>query len=218
MAIGCASNNTAAGNTAAGNTTTGNTAAGNTAAGRESPRVLWLRRPGRRSIVSFPSLSKSRIWIENGQKGPHAADKSCSCLIESRSWSVINRPWRNDQRIDPRRSRPLPPRAGWYGRASDRDLKKDLKKDLKNYQSYQSYQEDPAPRGYNEPAGERLAQTAPRMRQPGGPSATTLRSLWLKPPPAVLLSPSREGIDRSMCGSWNFRQRLAFARIVVFVC
>jgi len=113
MAIGCASNNTAA---------------GNTAAGRESPRVLWLTRPGCCSIVSLPSLSKSRIWIENGQKGPHAADKSCSCLIESRSRSVINRPWRNDQRIDPRRSRPLPPRVGWYGRASDQDLKKDLKK------------------------------------------------------------------------------------------
>ena len=199
MAIGCASNNTAA---------------GNTAAGRESPRVLWLRRPGCCLIVSLPSLSKSRIWIENGQKGPHAADKSCSCLIESRSRSVINRPWRNDQRIDPRRSRPLPPRVGWYGRACDQDLKKTLK----NYQSCQNYQEDPAPRGYNRPAGERLAQTAPRMRQPGGPSATTLRSLWIKPPPVVLLSPSREGIDRSMCGSWNFRQRLAFARIVVFVC
>lgn len=199
MAIGCASNNTAA---------------GNTAAGRESPRVLWLTRPGRRSIVSLPSLSKSRIWIENGQKGSYPADKSCSCLIESRSWSVINWPWRNDQRIDPRRSRALPPRVGWYRRASDQNLKKDLK----NYQNHQGYQEDPAPRGYNEPAGERLAQTAPRMRQPGGPSATTLRSLWIKPPPVVLLSPSREGIDRSMCGSWNFRQRLAFARIVVFVC
>ena len=78
MAIGCASNNTAA----------GNTAAGNTAAGREVPRVLWLTRPGCCSIVSLSSLSKSRIWIENGQKGPHAADKSCSCLIESGSRSI----------------------------------------------------------------------------------------------------------------------------------
>jgi len=219
MAIGCASNNTAA---------------GNTAAGRESPRVLWLTRPGCRSIVSLPSLSKSRIWIENGQKGPHTADKSCYCLIESHSQSTINRLWGNDQRIDPRRSRPLPPRVGWYGRACDRDPQNYLncqnrqtyqdgqtyqnRQRYQNHQDHQSYQEDPAPRGYNEPAGERLAQTAPRMRQPGGPSATTLRSLWLKLSLAVLLSPSREGIVRSMCVGWNFRQRLAFARIVVFVC
>ena len=74
------------------------------------------------------------------------------------------------------------------------------------------------PRGYNKPAGERLAQTAPRMRQPGGPSATTLRSPRLKPQPAGNLTHSQEGIEHSTCGGWNFRQRLAFARIVVFVC
>ncbi len=102
------------------------------------------------------------------------------------------------------RSRPIPLGVGEDGRAND--------------QTPDNYQEDPAPRGYNEPAGERLAQTAPRMRQPGGPSATTLRSPRLKPQPAVNLTHSQEGIEHSTCGGWNFRQRLAFARIVVFVC
>ena len=105
------------------------------------------------------------------------------------------------------RSRPLPLGMGGDGRVNDQ-----------NPDNYQSYQEDPAPRGYNKPAGERLAQTAPRMRQPGGPSATTLRSPRLKPQPVGNLTHSQEGIEHSTCGGWNFRQRLAFARIVVFVC